>query len=411
MEQYGKYCRGVLFTSSAIILILFSKCSTDFLNPENYATLTYKSTIAIPRAYADYSVKDLIIKLDSSGQFTNSDSNIVILNYADSANPVYVAKYITLNDQDYFFSMDPDIPTIVYLPTGDSISTGKVSMDYEFLSDRNEILVSLILKQATLRITIDDYFSANVRLQIKINLCFNRDSKNAGYIYTDPDSCYITITARKLQYNLSGYDKYLINPFNPWSAFNFKNVGINLGFGIQWVLNDHWKFPGSINDLGSVNWRHDVVNYSVNDKSFVYNGIDLDNINGIESLLDTLKNTFRPEESHERFNMRLYPRSYKSASYKPGQNNSVFFLMKNTYLRNNVVNISGAEYYQKFREILELSTGFYLFDFRYSMIGLGSSVQLSRIGIYIATDNIIGIFNLRNSHVTDLSFGLNFNIF
>ena len=80
-------------------------------------------------------------------------------------------------------------------------------------------------------------------------------------------------------------------------------------------------------------------------------------------------------------------------------------------MRNGIVNFSGLGYYRKFGQILELSTGYYLYDFHYSMLGLGLSFRLNKLGIYLAMDNVIGIFNLYRTHTADLSFGINISIF
>lgn len=128
-------------------------------------------------------------------------------------------------------------------------------------------------------------------------------------VYTAPD--YYAITAEAtMNIQTSGIadstDRAEGNMAFPEYAFNSKNTGLGIDLGASYELNDKIVVSGGINNLGYINWKSNIHNYTAGPTSFTFEGFDLgamfqngdtdfisssQYVDSIENLIDFEKNT------------------------------------------------------------------------------------------------------------------------
>ncbi len=150
------------------MLFMNTGCNNDYFNPNKYGTVNYHPDLAVPLASADYSVHDLLLKLDSTTHVNILNNNLVEVIVQDSLNPVYLTKNIVFNDQYYDTTMTLGIPAPVTLPAGDSISSPTTTYNFSFNVSKNERLDSLILKNSLIKISASSDIPGNTELHLKI---------------------------------------------------------------------------------------------------------------------------------------------------------------------------------------------------------------------------------------------------
>jgi len=128
-------------------------------------------------------------------------------------------------------------------------------------------------------------------------------------VYTDAD--YYAITAQtEMNIQTSGFADSADRAENrmsfPGYAFNTKNRGLGIDLGASYQYNDKITIAGGINNLGYINWKSNIHNYTTGPKSITFEGFDLATmlqgdsselistsqyLDSVENLIDFDKNT------------------------------------------------------------------------------------------------------------------------
>lgn len=56
-------------------------------------------------------------------------------------------------------------------------------------------------------------------------------------------------------------------------GYDFQNFGVGFDFGFRYQVSDKWSVTGSVNDLGSINWKEGTENYVVENQTIEISGI------------------------------------------------------------------------------------------------------------------------------------------
>jgi hypothetical protein len=193
------------------------------------------------------------------------------------------------------------------------------------------------------------------------------------------------------------------------NLFNFSNIGFGLDFGGSYKYSDKISLNASVVDLGFIKWTDRVANYKVDKFSYVFKGVDLnellsDSSNVGKEITDSLSKIFKVGQTATAYTTGLPTKIYLGGSYK-----------WNNYLS------SGVTFYQEFfnssyRPGLVLSSTFSykhwlgatlnygIYAGSAANVGLGIRFR----GFYILTDNILSAINYQA--ITAASFALGFNI-
>ncbi len=338
----------------------------------------------------------------------NMDISISILQIGFHALGGYIILNTSLNNHTDFSLSKDFLKLIIHGNAAPDILGKKISL-------RNLSQSALTYSKIGLgfsREIVQHKLTAGFRINL-INglLGFKFDNTKAGYIYTDPNNYNITINAGRLQYNTSGYDTYFKLPIKPLNIYNFKNPGFSLGIGALMQLNDKWSLSGSINNVGWIYWRSDIRDYIINNKSYTYRGINLDNIQNIKTITDTLSATFEIQNLAERFITGLQPKSYISASYHISKSQELSIIIKNSYFKNGVINTTGINYLITIGKLLDFSFLYSVYNLKYNLIGSGFSLHLKGLNFYLTSDNLAFFFRPEKIHSIDFTTGININFF
>jgi hypothetical protein len=105
---------------------------------------------------------------------------------------------------------------------------------------------------------------------------------------------------------------------------SFKNFGLGLDLGAEYILMDNLKLSASLIDLGFMRWGREAYTFTASNQ-FTFDGIDItealteekdfDLI--VDEFADSLFNTFDFIESDEPYTTGLPTKLYLAASYRP----------------------------------------------------------------------------------------------
>ena len=97
---------------------------------------------------------------------------------------------------------------------------------------------------------------------------------------------------------------------------SFKNKGYSLSLGATYKLNDRINFSVAFSDLGYINWKDSVTNYTLKGSSTLPLDIISNIINKKDINVDSIINKFDRDTINKSYRTYLHPKYYLSASYK-----------------------------------------------------------------------------------------------
>lgn len=200
------------------------------------------------------------------------------------------------------------------------------------------------------------------------------------------------------------------------------NNGYSLDFGFNYNLFDVVTFSGSVIDLGSITWTAHTANYTVEDKEFTFEGINLfDIVDPLDStssgpsnafvgpLLDSVLSTFTDiQRTTGDFSTALNTQIYLGVQYHLSNRLRVGVLSRSQIVRGKMVTSSSVSLNTTIRNIISLSANYSIQGGSYGNIGLGMSASLGPLQIYVITDNVMSFIQWYNTRVVHTRFGLNF---
>jgi hypothetical protein len=145
-------------------------------------------------------------------------------------------------------------------------------------------------------------------------------------IYTAPDYYAITADAQ-MNVQTSGFadsaDRAQGNMGFPGYAFNSKNVGLGIDLGAKYELSDQVDLAAGINNLGYINWKSNVHNYTSGPSSFTFDGFDLaamfqqgdSNFISTDQYLDSVKELVAFEKNSNAYRTSLPVEFYAMGNY------------------------------------------------------------------------------------------------
>ena len=243
--------------------------------------------------------------------------------------------------------------------------------------------------------------------------------RNAASVYTDPEIYDLTLTS-DYRVNTSAFlDFGGVNNFN--TDFNFGNFGTknlfssNNGFAFDLGVSADLgkiKLAASLVDFGQINWSENTENHTSSGTS-IYGGLDFsDAITGggsfqPESALDTLEAIFNVTTTSNEYSTELPQKMYLSAAY---QLNDVWLLgasfYNETYREETATGISiGAQ--AGLWKFLTLGANYSVYNDNVANIGLNATAKYGPVQILVASDNVLGVFDLDKAKYTNLRMGAN----
>lgn len=240
-----------------------------------------------------------------------------------------------------------------------------------------------------------------------------------GSIVTDPDTYAVNIALNNLTFNTAGFTAADIHLFNDPAnrneykdvqdyLMNSRNRGMAFDFGTSAQVSDKFTIYASLVDVGSITWQSAVENYSFENASYTYEGMDMRNAKTFgEALLDSISSTLDPVVSHGSYKESLSSRFYAGGEYRLGKHHSLGAMAYGRMVKGNILPAYSLNYNLKLGRILNTAISYNIMNNSYKNIGAGFSLNLGFWQIYAVTDNIDAYINPHKSKSADLRFGVN----
>lgn len=191
-----------------------------------------------------------------------------------------------------------------------------------------------------------------------------------------------------------------------------QNHGFGFNAGVQFRMDDQWRFNLSVVDIGFINWSSNVRNYKATRGTYSFSGIDLDRfINDsdatFQEVLDSLGQSFEPVESRNAYTSPLAGRVILSAVYQlnPGTHFSALVQGRRLYHRTLPSATLGIQ--RQLTKSLWLTGTYSMHNNRFDNIGAGIAVNGGAFQFYALCDNLIGTIDPLGHHFTQLQAGFN----
>ena len=222
----------------------------------------------------------------------------------------------------------------------------------------------------------------------------------------------------------SGYD------FSKERKNYFKNRGAAIDIGATYRLLDKLTLNASLIDLGGINWKNDLYQYSL-DKSkanYTFSGINAtDIVNGsandyLDTQVDSIKNNFKLQEgTATSFRTPLPGKMFLGGNFEVMKNLNVGAVFYAERFQGRFSPGWTASLNKNFGKAISTTVSYTLSNRSFNNFGAGLSFNLAPIQLYIVGDNLLRIpgslivhQNLNNYinsvQVMNVRLGLNFVI-
>jgi len=267
-------------------------------------------------------------------------------------------------------------------------------------------------------------YSDNLTLGVKAKLIFGKLNLTTGRsnmgLYTRETTLDLLFDGRSgfnssLPYSLqhNGPGDYTFNHRYDASVgsylFNMRNPGFAIDLGFIYRYSDRLTFSGSLLDLGLVNYRTNLTNYSLRG-SYLFQGPITDSIitgNYLEDVFDGLNQNMEVDLSYNPYVYPLNPRLYLGAAYKLNSRYQVNLLLYNRFYPVGIQTAAMVSVITRPLKNMEASVSWSYMNRSLMNLGVGLGYGRSPVQAYLVSDNIFGLLLPMNAKNINLRFGLN----
>lgn len=189
------------------------------------------------------------------------------------------------------------------------------------------------------------------------------------------------------------------------------NTGFGFDFGAVYNITPKLSIELAVNDIGSINWKEQVVNYNIEDQEgATYDGTDLDAGGDVlENFESEFSQIVPTTETTEEFKTTLSMKTYGSIKYQISRRNALNFVAFNNHAFDNFEPRYSLGYQRTMYKTtfgVLASTGGQDGDIN---IGANMIVKLGPLQLYAATDSLSAVFGKpEEASGGAVRFGLNF---
>lgn len=190
------------------------------------------------------------------------------------------------------------------------------------------------------------------------------------------------------------------------SFTGFSNTGWGLDLGAFYDLNKDLKVGASVIDWGWISWNNQTYNYTSNENSVVYSGVNLDQMDNDslrQEYLDSLVNATLPVASDKSFETALPLKVFLTASYKIHKKIRVGAMYQGHRVQNEFRNAYTLSLTTQLGNGFDVTTNYSNIAGTFNTFGLGIVGKAGPIQTYLIVDNIIPSY----SHLVSFRFGMN----
>jgi hypothetical protein len=236
-------------------------------------------------------------------------------------------------------------------------------------------------------------------------------------LYTEPDYYAITATT-EMDIQTSGIadstDKAQGNMSFPGYAFNNQNRGLGIDLGAKYEIDEHIDVSAGINNLGFINWKSNVHNYTAGPTSFTFDGFNLENLfqgdtNFIstDQYVDSVTQLVKFDKNNNSYRTSLPTEFYVMGNYHLGRMHTFGAQLNAQRFSKKMVFATTLAYRIHVNKHL---TGALSYTMKSSSaFNLGGAIIVNYGGaqLYFATDNWWAALKPLDSKNTNLHMGIN----
>ena len=185
------------------------------------------------------------------------------------------------------------------------------------------------------------------------------------------------------------------------------NRGLAVDIGAEYKLNRYYSIAGSILDLGWINWKEDIVNYTLTDTTFRYSGVNLEDLGDVQQTLqDSLIDKFEVVETNETYRTYLPIRAYGSWIYHYDKQTDFYATVGTRLIQGQFKMLYGGGITHDFGKVFTLSASAMKLPQQFFNVGAAFALNAGPVQWYMAADQVIN-FSVPDAKAFDIRFGIN----
>ncbi|GAB4240393.1 MAG: hypothetical protein Tsb0034_16840 [Ekhidna sp.] len=185
------------------------------------------------------------------------------------------------------------------------------------------------------------------------------------------------------------------------------NKGVALDIGGSYRLNRYYTVTASLLDVGFISWKENIVNESLNDTTFTYSGVTLDEIGDVRQIVeDSLLSKFETTENNDPYKGWLPIKAYGSWIYHYSQNTDIHVTVGSRMVQRQLKMMYGAGVTHKFGRSFTASVSATKLPQQFFNIGAAIAVKGGPVQMYMAADQVVN-FSVPDAKAFDFRLGMN----
>lgn len=398
-------------------------------NMTNPAMLpTNKVILSLPGLYGNLGISNItyndIFDANGSADFNQAISQLEDDNYFRT-NFAFQTFGVGVRTKKWFFSLNHEIRSNISLNypkelaqliwQGNAQFIGQnISFEPEFqFSNWHQIGLGIGFK-------INDMITVGTRIK-KLSGIADISSRSDGYLNLETsddiyqlylDANYSVQTSGALDFN--SFSDYSINfsnvDFNSFGQLFKGNPGVAFDLGVSLSLGK-LSLSASALDMGSINWKDNVTQYSV-EGAFDFEGITfteniLDGSEEFGSSIDSLEAIYHPSESHDSYRSAIPKQFYLSGNYALTQNlkvGALFYAENSNGIFRPAFTLAGN---YNLASLIKIGAAYTVRKGSLDNLGLNAVVKLGPVQLIAATDNVFTVLNPKSHNHANGRIGLN----
>lgn len=261
--------------------------------------------------------------------------------------------------------------------------------------------------------SINDKLQLGARIKFLTGLENIRTVNSTLGLTTNPDNYHLTVDG-SFDVRSSGINQLLNTEFK-WQErlFTGQNRGAGIDLGAHYKATDKWTFSASVTDLGFIRWSRDIKSYNMNDTSFTFRGLNLNELvddgegSTFNRLADSLENTFDVNEDSSSYTSYLSSRFFLQARYTLTKNHSLSLLTHGTFINKKLNPAFSLAWNGQFGTVLGATLSYNAYGRNFTNIGAGITLRLGPAQLYAVTDNVLGFSGTSYSKNRHFRAGVN----
>lgn len=186
-----------------------------------------------------------------------------------------------------------------------------------------------------------------------------------------------------------------------------RNLGAAIDLGITYSLSRAYTVTASILDLGFINWRENIKTDAINDTTFNYGGVALDELGTIRrGLYDSLFAKFNTTRNNEPYMGLLPAQLYAGWIYHYSRNMDIYVTGGARMIQRKMKMLYGVGVTQKFGKVFTGNLTATKLPQQFVNLGASFAVKGGPVQMYMAADRVVS-FSVPDAKAFDFRMGIN----